>query len=186
MIVEYFIEEKNFNQPEIDAELDRRNLSCVFSKKIICFLAGDTQKKFFAKISMKIKIKNFAEVLKMTKKEIILWANFIAAFDVKETPMAGFENELDDLDEDEVAEIFDCSVMTIHDGKKVCIIPDKSNGWNFKTFTFDEHLVECEWKPTDEELVEILKEQEFFAPWVSKQEVSRIVLDKWSDVIKNF
>ena len=33
LIVEYFIATKNFNLPEIDAELYKRNLPCIFSKK---------------------------------------------------------------------------------------------------------------------------------------------------------
>ena len=33
LIVEHFIATKNFNLPEIDAELYKRNLPCIFSKK---------------------------------------------------------------------------------------------------------------------------------------------------------
>lgn len=116
----------------------------------------------------------------LTKEEKILLAAFTAAFDVTDTPLMGFEPE--ELDPWEVSEVLDNGVTIERDGKKICIIPDTTY---FIAFNIDEHhsLSLSDWNPTDEEMVEILKEKGFHAPWVTKKMLKESFYNLWHEDI---
>lgn len=133
----------------------------------------------------------------MTKEDMILYAEFMAGCDVNETPMSGFFPEA--LMSCEAAEVWSCGLIMKHNGKEVCVLPDKSKGLNIRTFVWlDEEVLEgdedyengfkvfgeYDWKPTDEELVAELKKQKFWAPWVGPGELKYIILKKFPDALK--
>lgn len=118
----------------------------------------------------------------MTKEEMILWATFMAGCDVAETPLCGYFPE--ELVPDEVAEVWSCGLIVEHADIEVCIIPDKSKGLDIKTFVWNDSVfAECDWKPTDEELVDFLKEKNYYAAWVSEGAIKHMILKKFPDAI---
>ena len=135
----------------------------------------------------------------MTKEDMILYAEFMAGYDVNQTPMAGLYPE--NLIPCEAGEVWSCGLIMKHDGKEVCVLPDKSKGLTIRTFVWLEKdaleegdedwdccyniFGEYDWVPTDEELVAELKKQNFCTPWVGPGEMKYIILQKWPDAFKS-
>ena len=135
----------------------------------------------------------------LSKDDMILIAEFMASCDVNATPMSGYDPG--NLIPCEAGEVWSECLIVKHDGKEVGILPDKSKGMNIRTFVwrYKDELEEgdldwecCydifedyDWKPTDEELVKILREQDFSAPWVSPGTLKYIILKKWPEAVKN-
>ena len=122
----------------------------------------------------------------MTKEDMMVYAEFMAGYDVNQTPMAGLG--VGDLIPEEAWEVWSEGLIVQHDGREVCILPHKSKGeLKVRTFTMDENgdLYDCDWIPTDEELIAELKKQDFCAPWVGPGEMKYIILRKWPDAFKS-
>jgi len=135
----------------------------------------------------------------MTKEDMILWAEFMAGYDVNQTPMAGLYPG--DLIPCEAGEVWSCGLIMKHDGKEVCVLPNKSKGMVVETFVwlekkeldeYDEDWDCCynvfgyyDWIPTDEELVAEIKRQDFCATWTQPGELKYIILKKWPDAFND-
>lgn len=118
----------------------------------------------------------------MNNEEKIIVATFLASVDVRETPLNGLFSE--DLVADEAVEVWENGFIIKHDGKDVCIIPDRS-GKEIKllAFTKDQYneLKTSDWKPNDKELAGALIKADFAAPWVTPGAIKKIVLTRWGE-----
>ena len=120
----------------------------------------------------------------MTKEDMILYAEFMAGYDVASTPLRGLY--VGDLIPEESWEVWTDGLIVQHDGKEVCILPDKSEG-DLKVRTFimkNGNLFDYDWIPTDEELIAELKKQDFCAPWTEPGELKYIIVKKWPEVLE--
>ena len=120
----------------------------------------------------------------MTKEDMILYAEFMAGYDVNQTPMSGLG--VGDLIPEEAWEVWIEGLKVNHNGREVCILPDKSKGeFKVRTFIMNENgdLFDYDWVPTDEELVAELKKQDFCAPWVEPGELKYIIVRKFPDAL---
>lgn len=124
----------------------------------------------------------------MTKEDMILLAEFIAGYDVAGTPMSGGLG-VGDLIPEEAWEVWIEGLIVQHDGKEVCILPDKSKG-DLKIRTFimkNGDLFDYDWVPTDEELVAELKKKGWragdCASWLEQGEIKYILLQKFPEAL---
>ena len=120
----------------------------------------------------------------MTKEEMILYAEFMAGYDINQTPMAGLP--IESLIPDEANEVWTFCLIVKRYGRKVGIIPDKSDGeLKVRTFIKDKKgkFVDYYWTPTDAELVAELKKQQICAPWVSDGAIKH--LRKFPEVLNS-
>ena len=120
----------------------------------------------------------------MTDEEMILYAEFMAGYDINQTPMAGLPVSC--LIPDEAHEVWSTCLIVKHNGREVGIIPEKTKSeLKVRTFIKDENgkLVDYDWTPTDEELVAELKKQPFYAPWVGAGELKHIIVRKFPEVL---
>ena len=120
----------------------------------------------------------------MTKEDMILYAEFMAGYDINQTPMAGLD--IDDLVADDASEVWSDCLIIEHDGKEVGIIPNKTKSeLKIRTFIKNEYneLRDYDWTPTDEELVAELKKQGYCAPWVGAGALKHIIVRKWPEVL---
>ena len=121
----------------------------------------------------------------MTKEDMIVYAEFMAGYDINQTPMAGLP--IESLIPDEAHEVWTYCLIVKHNGKEVGIIPEKTKSeLKVRTFIKDKNgkLVDYDWTPTDEELVAELKKQPFYAPWVSDGAIKHIIVRKFPEVLK--
>ena len=121
----------------------------------------------------------------MTKEEMILYAEFMAGYDINQTPMDGLPVSC--LIPDEANEVWKSCLIVKRYGRKVGIIPDKTDGeLKVRTFTRDKKgkLFDYYWTPTDAELVAELKKQQICAPWVSDGAIKHIIVRKFPEVLK--
>ena len=121
----------------------------------------------------------------MTKEDMMLYADFMASCDIAATPMSGYG--VGDLIPEEAWEVWIEGLIVNHKSKEVCIIPDKSKGeLKVRTFTMDQdgNLFDYDWVPTDEELVEELKKQDYESGFSSPGQMKYIILKKWPNAFK--
>ena len=122
----------------------------------------------------------------MTKEDMILYADFMASCDVAGTPMAGLG--VGDLIPEEAWEVWIEGLKVQHDGREVCILPDKSKGdLKVRSFTMNEYgdLFDYDWVPTDEELVAELKKKNYKPGLVEPGELKYIILRKFPGALNS-
>lgn len=118
----------------------------------------------------------------MTKEDMILYASFMAGCDVAATPLNGLG--VGDLIPEEAWEVWTDGLIVKHNGREVCILPDKSGGeLKIRTFTRNKYgyLFDHDWIPTDEELIAELKKQDYYNPLIEPGNLKYIILRKWPD-----
>ena len=120
----------------------------------------------------------------MTKEDMILYADFMASCDVAGTPMSGLG--VGNLIPEEAWEVWIEGLKVQHNGKEICILPDKSNGeLKVRTFIMNKNgdLFDYDWVPTDQELINELRKQGYESGFVEPGELKYIILQKFPEAL---
>ena len=115
----------------------------------------------------------------MNKKLI---AQFIASVNVSELPTSAFD--LNELDENEVREIVEQSIIHEHNKQTIYIIPGFKEGkYVLNCYIMDnDSLTASDYIPTWEEMSDILEEKKWKGDWVRESRVEKAMkyID-WND-----
>ena len=123
-------------------------------------------------------------MIKFTKEEMMLYAWWMACTDLKATPFTRA-----DMLPEEAHEVWVDGLIMKHDGKDVCVIPDKSDDeLKLCSFTMDDHylLDDYDWVPTDEELIAELKRRygKFKGYHGDPGELKWVIERKWPEALE--